>query len=89
MSEFKSVRRYYLRKRLAAALVGDDNAAVWQALQEAEAGVPLVTGFPSRTALVAAGYTTIEDVDGADAVELATYVGLSDHQAAAVLAALA
>lgn len=63
--------------------------AVWQGKQEGEPGTALPTTFPSRDALVAAGYSTKEDLDGAHAVELEKTVGLSKRDAQAVLKALA
>ncbi len=88
MAEFASARRHYLRKRFDAkdrrefALV-----SLWRGKQEAEPGTPLPDDFPSREALAAVGYTTAEDLEGADCAELADYVRLSATQAAKVLAA--
>lgn len=64
-------------------------ASLWQTKQEAESGTQLPDDFPSRSALVAVGYTTKEDLDGADCAELADYVRLSTTQAEKVLAAAA
>ena len=87
MSTLLSPRRYYLAKRHAAA-DADDTAlqAVWQAKQEAEAGTALAADFPYLTALAAAGYTTEEDLAGADATELEAQ-GFASREAAAIVAA--
>lgn len=83
-----TLRRYYLRKRLSCAAVGDtDLAAVWQAHQEAAPGVALPADFPARAALAAAGYTTAEDLGDADRAELAR-AGLTYSECSAVLAAM-
>lgn len=88
MAEFKSVRRYYLRKRLRAAEVGDDAlASTWQHKQEAETGTALPTTFPHAEALAALGYTTTEDLDGADVDELVC-AGLKRRQAEDAIGAL-
>lgn len=62
---------------------------VWHAKQDGEPGVALPAGFPTKDELAAAGYTTVEDIDGADVEELEDYVGISQFQATAVLTALA
>ena len=88
MALLKRARRYYLAKRVAARR--DDDEALeltWQAKQEAEPGTALAADYPARAALVAAGYTTTEDLDGADADELRA-AGLSTRDAEAALAAL-
>ncbi len=88
MSDFDSYRRHCLRKRLDAkdrsefALV-----SLWRTKQEAEPGTVLPDDFPSREELAAIGYETKEDLEGADAEELADYVGLSPHDAERVIAA--
>lgn len=88
MSEVRRPRRYYLAKRLAARRDGQKALELtWQGKQEAEAGTPLAADFPARAALVAAGYTTTEDLDGADVDELRR-AGLSTKDASAALAAL-
>lgn len=88
MAEFGSVRRYYLRKRLRAREVGDDALeSTWQAKQEAEPGSSLASTFPHVEALEALGYTTTEDLDGADVDELAC-AGLKRRQAEDVIGAL-
>lgn len=85
-----SVRRHRLLKRLAAGVAGDTAlAAVWRAKQEATPATALPVGFPQATALAAAGYSTVEDIDGADADELVANTSLSTREADAVLTALA
>lgn len=87
---FQNARRYYLGKRLKAVEDGEPNDGnVWRGKQEAEPGTDLPSSFPSLAALTACGYTTEEDLAGADATELQQIVGLNAQQATAVLAALA
>lgn len=89
-SEIKRPRRYYLLKRLEANLQQDwALGTAWQAKQEGEPGVALPSTFPCLAELTAYGYTTEEDLDGADSEELRDYAGLTSRQADAVLAALA
>lgn len=87
MGEVRLPRRYYLAQRLRAreALLEE---GVWQAKQEAEPGTELAADFPSAAALEAAGYTTVEDLDGADVAELRR-AGLTRRQAETVIAAVA
>ncbi|NBC17450.1 MAG: hypothetical protein GVY18_09085 [Bacteroidetes bacterium] len=88
MATTKTARRYYLHKRLEARSQLDTALeVVWQSKQEAEPGVALDATFPHRATLVALGYTTNEDLDGADADELRC-AGLSSAQANDVIAAL-
>lgn len=84
-----SLRRFYLRKRLAASREDSSLTDVWKGKQEAESGTALPADFPSRAALVSAGYSTAEDLDGADTDELRNNAGLHAAQAAAVLTAAA
>lgn len=85
-----SHRRYYLLKRLATAERHDFAiSSVWQAKQEAESGTALPATFPHLSTISACGYTTEEDLDGADAGELIQYVGLNSQEAAAVISAAA
>lgn len=83
----KRPRRYYLHKRLEARLLCDDNEGVWKAKQEAEPGTPLASTFPSKAKLETLGYTTTEDLDGADEAELVR-AGLTQAQAKTVIAAI-
>lgn len=87
---FRSVRRYYLLKRLEALRSTDtfDLAQTWQAKQEAVAGSALPSDFPHLSSLQSVGYSTQEDLTGADADELVDNVGLNTAQASVVLAAL-
>jgi len=88
MADVKRPRRYYLHKRLEARNCSqDDLDLIWRAKQEAEPGTPLASTFPSKAALEAVGYTTTEDVDGADEAELMR-AGLTQQQARVVVAAL-
>jgi hypothetical protein len=90
MSTVPSPRRYYLLKRLEAARSEDRPLdGVWRSKQEAQPGTALPTTFPFRSQLVAVGYTTAEDLDGATVDELVTYVSLPSRDAAAVVAAAA
>jgi hypothetical protein len=90
MAEFTSFRRYCLDKRISAMRVGDDAiASLWQSKQEAQAGTALPADFPSRSKLVAAGYTTNADLVGADVRELRDYARLSKREADSVIAAAA
>ena len=87
--QVRSVRRYYLLERLAACEREDFAiASVFRAKQEAEAATALPVDFPSRAALVAAGYTTVEDIHGADLQELQC-ADLTTKQAETVLTAIA
>jgi hypothetical protein len=88
-AELKRPRRYLLLKRLSSRTTEDGLWNVWKQAQEAQPGTALSAGFPSLSALAEAGYTTIEDLDGADAAELKDNCGLSARDAQAVLTALA
>jgi hypothetical protein len=89
MSEFLRPRRYYLQKRAVAALRADaGDAAFWTAKQQAQPGTALAVDFPHLTRLASAGYSTIEDLDGADTDELRR-AGLTLRQAREALNALA
>lgn len=83
-------RRHRLLKRFACADRQDDDlAAVWRAKQEALTGQDLPDDFIHRAALVAAGYSTVEDIDGASADELVKRAGLSRREGLAVLTQIA
>lgn len=84
----KLPRRYYLHKRLEAA-AGEDwpVAGVWRWKQERQPGVALPADFPFLVRLVEKGYSTREDLDGADERELLK-LGFSTREAAAILKAL-
>lgn len=88
MADIRVPRRHYLNKRYAALLYDDvEQANIWQAKQEAEPGTTLGGSFPLKSTLAPLGYTTIEDLQGADEAELMR-AGLTKAQAAEVLAAL-
>ena len=90
VSTLKRPRRVYLHKRLIAGRRRDRAIeSVWRAKQEAETGTALPATFPSLVKLTAIGYTTEEDLDGADTNELRRDVGLTQREADAVLLALA
>lgn len=89
-SPFQTVRRYYLKNRVLARQAGEFAiSSVWHANQEEQPGTALPVGFPSLTALAAAGYTTAQDLEGADAAELVEWACISNSAARAVLAAYA
>jgi hypothetical protein len=85
----KTVRRYYLLKRLAKRDANESALeATWRAKQEAEPGTALPVGFPYSSRLAAAGYLVAEDIDGADACELRDEVGLSPRESETVINAV-
>lgn len=87
---YPTLRRLYLANRRAALALGGvylDAAAYWRWKQERLAWPDLPAAFPSRAALVAAGYTTVRDLDEADVDEL-TELGLTRQQAHAVIVAM-
>lgn len=84
----RSPRRYYLLKLLSARRLGHEEG-VWRAKLQEYSGSPLPGTFPSRAALIAAGYTTVEDVDGATPLELQLFARLPTKAARRVIAAAA
>jgi hypothetical protein len=84
MAEIRNVRRFYLHKRLTG---NEETRPVWQAKQEEQPGTALAEDFPCRAELAELGYTTAEDLDGADQDELVR-AGLKTNQAKKVIAAL-
>ncbi len=87
MSTVSSSRRYYLLKRLAARSNSDRALdAAWHGMQKGVPGTALPLNFPARAELVAAGYSAIEDVFGADVDELLD-AGLTRSEATAAIAA--
>lgn len=88
-SEINNTRRFYLLKRIASKAEADPLEGAWRYKQEQVSGTALPASFPYRATLVAAGYSTSQDLDGADAAELTKNAGLASRQANAVLAALA
>lgn len=83
-----STRRYYLLKRLAARRDCLEEG-VWLALQNEQSGTALPDDFPYRAELAEAGYSTVQDLDGASPDELSEFANLFSTAAKAVLAALA
>lgn len=88
-ASFVKPRRFYLAKRIAARQQDGDFGLtkVWQHHQESLPGVPLPGGFPAKAKLEAAGYTALEDLEGASTEELRDWASLSRSEAAAALAA--
>jgi hypothetical protein len=84
----RSPRRYYLLKLLAARCLGREEG-VWISKLHEYPGAPLPLCFPSRAALLKAGYSTIDDVDGATPLELQMYARLSTKAAQAAIVAAA
>jgi len=78
-------RRYYLAKRHAALDSDTGLDVVWRAKQEAEPGAPLPSTFPCASRLAAGGYTTAEDIRGAEPAELQTRAGLTLKESQYVL----
>lgn len=83
-----SARRYYLGKRRQTFERSEDITTQWHAKQDAEPGVALPSAFPFRVQLVAAFYSTVEDLDGANSTELRNFAGLTLREADAVFVAL-
>lgn len=82
-------RRYALLKRLYwRRMCEPDLEGVWRSKQEALPGTSLPEGFPLAARLAAEGYTTTEDLNGADKRELAA-AGFSPQEAQEILSALA
>lgn len=83
--------RRYLRLKLEAAAMRMDYGLVgaWAAKLEANPGTPLAEDFPGRQKLAEAGYTALEDLDGATADELAAVKGLGASVVGQVLEAVA
>jgi hypothetical protein len=89
VATIKSRRRYCLLKRRYHLQSGDEAlAAVWRAKQALVDATALPATFPALSKLTAAGYTTKEDLDGADDSELVE-AGLNLSEARAAIAALA
>jgi hypothetical protein len=87
VATLNNLRRFYLHKRLWASQLDDDWQRIWQGKQEAIPGTALAATFPHKTTLAACGYTTTEDLTGADEAELIR-VGFTPLQAEQILAAL-
>lgn len=83
-----SARRWFLlQAQWARETFQDGLASTLYGKQQDQPGTPLPAGFPFRAALVAANYTALEDITGADVSELVRAVGLSQANAATVIAA--
>jgi len=87
MATLNNLRRFYLHKSLWALQTFDNTAGVWRAKQEAVPGVALAATFPYLSKLAECGYTTEEDLDGADEAELFA-VGFTTTEIEQILAAL-
>lgn len=82
-----SLRRYYLLKWRLALACDDPNAPNWRDKHERTPGTALPESFPGLAVLMDAGYTTREDIDGADVAELVA-LGLRRQTAEAALATI-
>ena len=82
-----SLRRHRLLKWKCAEATDDPNAQNWQAKHLAVSGTSLPVDFPGLATLATAGYTTVEDVNGADLDELKV-AGLDHTTANDALAAI-
>lgn len=87
MASINNLRRFYLHKWIWALRSFDNTAAVWRSKQEALPGVALAATFPHLSKLTECGYTTEEDLDGADEAELLA-VGFTTTETEQILAAL-
>lgn len=77
----EALRRYYLRKERTAERYGESALALaWRSRRLAETGTALPAGLPARAALLAAGYLALDEVDGAEVIELQR-AGLSSADA--------
>jgi hypothetical protein len=87
-----TIRRYYLLKSQAAKAAGDESLKrTWWAKQSEVPGTGLPADFPSKAALAALRYTTIEDLKGDEvqaSVEELVKAGLPRREAALVIEAL-
>lgn len=85
-----TARRHRLLKRFACLDRGDEGlAAAWRSKQEGTSATALPSDAPSRAALVAAGYSAVEDIGDATAAELVQRASISTREAAAVVAYIA
>jgi len=90
MGLLKIYRRYCHRMRMNERRLGNGQLeSVWRYKQEAQPGNGLPSTFPFLTTLSDAGYTTREDLDGADLYELYAIAGLGQRDAQVVLDAFA
>jgi hypothetical protein len=83
-------RRYLHRERMNARFRSEyELESAWRAKQEAQPGTALPSTFPFLSQLAAGGYTTQQDLHGADSCELQEIADLNPRDAQAVLSALA
>ena len=88
MREIRTTRRYYAARAEASALAYEyDAESLWRARQQAEPGTPFPASVPLQERLRAAGYVVLEDLLGADEVELLEK-GLNEREAGAVVKGL-
>lgn len=80
-------RWYLLQAQWARDTFQEGLASLLYGKQQEQPGTPLPANFPFRAALIAANYTALEDITGANADELVRAVGLSGRDAATVIAA--
>lgn len=90
MGYYNTPRRFYLRKAANAFTQGLCGlGAAWRAKQLEQPGIDLPADFPYLSQLITAGYVAVEDLDGADVIELVRVAHLVGHEADRVLAAAA
>jgi Holliday junction resolvasome RuvABC DNA-binding subunit len=84
-----TARRHYFRQtRLSIASADRAGEFMWRGKQLEEPGTPLPVNIPSRKQLMAAGATTLHDLEGATVEELQDLPGISPGSAERILAAL-
>lgn len=83
----RSHRRYLFLKARALLAAGEPTYSVFDAKRLDLPGTVLPLTLPYRSAVIAAGYLVLEELQGADAAEL-TKAGLTPQQAARVVAAV-
>lgn len=88
MGTYECPRRYYGRKAQAARKEGNPLYEAWLAKQLGQPGTALPSDFPYLSALNDSGYYAVEDLYGADALELLRVANLTNQESARVLAAL-
>jgi hypothetical protein len=82
-----SHRRYCWLKYVATLRDDDEICQSWDVKRRTLPGTDLPASFPARSQLLSAGYLVLEELQGADQLEL-TRLGLSNAEATAVLAAI-
>lgn len=80
-------RRYCYAKYRYWLPLDYNQALAWDGKRRTIAGTDIPASFPARSALLAAGYLVLEEIEGANSTELID-AGLTAPQAAAVLAAM-